>query len=143
MTIKTIIDIQEPVTKVFQGLLTPENMPKWIEGFEKLQPIKGKRPRKGSVSNHIFRDTKGKLIVMETVLNYEKDKKFEILLSHKNMETNQSFELHSQGDITRLILTTNTRLIPAFMGIFSIFMKSQMKKQQETDLRKFKKLLEK
>ncbi|MFT5833752.1 MAG: hypothetical protein ACI97N_001380 [Cognaticolwellia sp.] len=144
MIIKTVIDIRQPVAVVFKGLVEPSNMPKWIEGFQTLESVKGKRPRKGSISKHIFNDSKGRMEIQEEILKFDRNKKFEIRLSHKNMDTHQAFQFLNQGnEITRLILTTQTRLIPVFMGIFSIFMKSRMKKQQEADLKKFKYLVEK
>lgn len=144
MTIKTVIDIRRPVSEVFKELVNPDNMPKWIDGFVKLEKVKGRRPRRGSISNQIHKDAKGRMELKEEVLLFERNKKFEIRLSHKNMDTKQSYEFLSQGkSITRVILTTQTRLIPAFIAIFSVFMKGGMQRQQEANLMRFKKLMEK
>ncbi|MFK7949276.1 MAG: SRPBCC family protein [Saprospiraceae bacterium] len=144
MTIKTVIDIRQPVSTVFKELVNPDNMPKWVEGFVQIDKVKGRRPRRGSISNQIHKDSKGRMELREEILLFERNKKFEIRLSHKNMDTKQSYEFLSQGkSITRVILTTETRLIPAFIGIFSIFMKGGMKRQQEGNLMRFKKLMEK
>jgi uncharacterized protein YndB with AHSA1/START domain len=144
MIIKTVIDIRQPITMVFKTLVEPENMVKWMANFQKLESVKGRRPRKGSISKQIFKDSKGIMEMKEEVLNFEKNKKFELQLSHKNIETHQTFEFIAHDkEITRLILTNHIRLVPAFMGVFSIFMKGQMRRQQEADLMKFKKLLEK
>lgn len=144
MIIKTVIDIRQPVAVVFKNLVEPLNMVKWMANFQKLEPVKGKRPRKGSVSTQFFKDSKGAMEMREEVLGFERNQKFKLLLTHENIETHQTFEFLPQSeDITRVILTNDIRLIPAFMGIFSVFMKGQMRRQQEADLMQFKKLLEK
>lgn len=144
MVIKTIIDIRQPIAVVFKSLVEPANMPKWMANFQKLEAVKGKRPRRGSISTQVFKDSKGTMEMKEEVLNFERNKKFELQLSHKNIETHQTFEFIAQDkEITRLVLTNNISLVPAFMGIFSVFMKGQMRRQQEADLMRFKKLLEK
>ena len=144
MTIKTVIDIRRPIAEVFKELVNPDNMPKWIEGFQKLEKVKGRRPRKGSISTQVHKDSKGRMELKEEILLFERNKTFEIRLSHKNMDTRQSYEFINQGkSMTRVILTTETRLIPAFIGIFSVFMKGGMRKQQEANLMRFKKLMEK
>ncbi len=144
MTIKTVIDIRRPISEVFTELVNPDNMPKWIEGFVKIEKVKGKRPRRGSISKQIHKDSKGRMELREEILLYERNKKFEVRLSHKNMDTKQSFEFVSQATaVTRVTLVTQTRLIPAFIAIFSVFMKGSMKRQQEANLMRFKKLMEK
>ena len=144
MTIKTVIDIRRPVAEVFTELVNPDNMSKWIEGFVKLEKVKGRRPRRGSISTQVHKDSKGRMELREEILLYERNKKFEIRLSHKNMDTKQSYEFISQGQsVTRVTLITQTRLIPAFIAIFSVFMKGSMKQQQEANLMRFKKLMEK
>jgi uncharacterized membrane protein len=144
MTIKTVIDIRRPISEVFTELVNPDNMPKWIEGFVKIEKVKGKRPRRGSISKQIHKDSKGRMELREEILLYERNKKFEVRLSHKNMDTKQSFEFVSQAPaVTRVTLVTQTRLIPAFIAIFSVFMKGSMKRQQEANLMRFKKLMEK
>ena len=144
MTIKTVIDIRRPISEVFTELVNPDNMPKWIEGFVKIEKVKGKRPRRGSISKQIHKDSKGRMELREEILLYERNKKFEVRLSHKNMDTKQSFEFLSQAPaVTRVTLVTQTRLIPAFIAIFSVFMKGSMKRQQEANLMRFKKLMEK
>ena len=144
MTIKTVIDIRRPIAEVFTELVNPDNMSKWIEGFVKLEKVKGRRPRRGSISTQVHKDSKGRMELREEILLFERNKKFEIRLSHKNMDTNQSYEFISQGQsVTRVTLVTQTRLIPAFIAIFSVFMKGSMKRQQEANLMRFKKLMEK
>lgn len=144
MIIKTVIDIRQPVSIVFKNLVEPSNMPKWMANFQRLDTVKGKRPRKGSISTQVFSDSKGIMEMREEILGFERNQKFQLLLSHKNIETNQTFEFIPQSkDITRVILTNDIRLIPAFMGVFSVFMKGQMRQQQEENLMRFKKLLEK
>lgn len=144
MTIKTVIDIRRPISEVFTELVNPDNMSKWIEGFVKLEKVKGRRPRRGSISTQVHKDSKGRMELREEILLFERNKKFEIRLSHKNMDTKQSYEFISQGQsVTRVTLITQTRLIPAFIAIFSVFMKGSMKQQQEANLMRFKKLMEK
>ena len=144
MTIKTVIDIRRPIAEVFTEMVNPDNMSKWIEGFVKLEKVKGRRPRRGSISTQVHKDSKGRMELREEILLFERNKKFEIRLSHKNMDTKQSYEFISQGQsVTRVTLITQTRLIPAFIAIFSVFMKGSMKQQQEANLMRFKKLMEK
>lgn len=143
MKIKTVIQINRPIEKVFQYLTNARNMRLWVMGLQQVKPVKGRRPTKGSLSTQIFKDEKGLLEVKEEVLKFEKNKAFELQLSHKNMETTQSYTFTKNETGTRVTVNTYTRLIPAFIGIFGFFMKGQMRRQQETDLKKLKQLLEK
>jgi hypothetical protein len=143
MTIKTIIQIEAPVSKVFSSLTDGKNLKNWQEGFKKLKSISGRRPNKGSISKQVFEDAKGFMEVEEEILYYDRNKEFQVKLSHKNMLTMETYEFVNQGDSTRLILTTNIRLIPMFIGIFAPFMKPQMRNLQEANLRRLKRLLEK
>ncbi len=138
MKIKTVIQINHSTEKVFRYLTNSRNMPEWMMGLQKIKSVKGRRPAKGSISTQVFKDAKGLMEVKEEVVEFERNKTFALQLSHKNMETTQLFSLAANEDGTKLTVETQTRLIPAFIGIFGVFMKDQMRRQQEQDLKKLK-----
>ena len=142
MNFRSEITINKPVKEVFKYVINPKNLSKWVDGFEKFKPQKGKPRQLGSVGTHIYNDKDGKLEVREEVLANEPDKILKTHLSHKNMETTLTFRFLNQGDSTKLIAETKVRLKPFIFNLASPFVKTPMKKQQQADLDRLKKRLE-
>lgn len=142
MKFSSSIEINSPVKEVYRFTVSPKNLPRWVDGFESYQPKKGRNRGKGSTATHIYRDSAGKLEVKEEVLDIKPEKMFKTHLSHKNMETDLEFKFLNLGNSTRVVTDTYVRLKPAVFNLFSLFMKSQMKKQQQADLRRLKNAIE-
>ncbi len=136
------VTINRPVKEVYRFTVSHKNLSKWIDGFEAYRAVKGRNRSKGSKAIHVYKDAAGKLEVNEEVLDLIPEKSFVTKLSHKNMDTRLEFRFLDQGNRTKIIADANVRLKPPIFNLFSFFMKSRMKEQQQADLRRLKHLLE-
>ena len=142
MKFSSSIEINRPIKEVYRFAVSSKNLHRWVDGFETFQQKKGRNRGKGSTATHIYRDSAGKLEVQEEVLEIKPEKLFKTHLSHKNMETDLEFKFLNLGGNTRVVTDTYVRLKPAVFNLLSFFMKGQMKKQQQADLRRLKNVLE-
>ena len=134
--------IKRSVKEVFRFTISHKNLSKWVDGFQTYKSIKGRNRGIGSTATHIYKDSAGILEVHEEVLEIITGKSFKSRLSHKNMDTILSFRFLDHGDHTKLVVEAQVKLKPAIFNLFSFFMKGQMKKQQQADIRRLKHLIE-
>lgn len=142
MKFSSEVIINRSTKEVYRFAVSHKNLSRWIDGFESYKSIKGRNRGKGSTATHIYKDSAGKLEVHEEVLDLVPEKSFKSRLSHKNMDTILEFRFLDQGSSTKVVTDTHVKLKPAVFNLFSFFMKGQMKKQQQTDLRRLKHLVE-
>ncbi len=142
MKFSSEIIINRSVKEVYRFAVSPKNLNKWVNDFQSYKPIKGRNRKKGSTATHIYEDQAGKLEVHEEVLDITPEKLFKTRLSHKNMNTVLEFRFLNQGGSTKVVTDTYVKLKPAVFNLFSFFMKGQMKKQQQADLRRLKNVVE-
>jgi len=142
MNFKSEIIIHKHVNEVFQYVVNPKNLSRWIDGFEKFKTVSGKPRQAGSIGTHVYNDKEGRLEVREEILALEPRKSIKTHLSHKNMETTLDFRFFDQGNSTKIIVDTHIRLKPFLFNVASPFVKKPMKKQQLADLMRLKKCLE-
>jgi len=142
MKFRSEIIINKPVKNVYKFTVNPKNLFRWVDGFEKFKPLKGKSRQVGSTGIHIYNDKEGKLEVQEEVLALQVNKNIKTHLSHKNMETTLDFRFLDQGDSTKIIVEVKVHLKPLLFNIVAPFVKTPMKKQQLADLKRLKNFLE-
>jgi len=142
MKFSSQVIIRRPIKEVYRFTVSHKNLSQWLDGFQAYKSIKGRNRGVGSQATHIYQDSAGKLEVHEEVLAVIPDKSFKSRLTHKNMDTTLEYRFLDQGDETKVVTDTHVKLKPAVFNLFSFFMKGQMKKQQQADLRKLKHLLE-
>jgi polyketide cyclase/dehydrase/lipid transport protein len=142
MKFSSEIIINRSVQEVFRFTTSHKNLSRWVDGFQTFKSIKGRNRGEGSTATHIYQDSAGLLEVHEEVMEITSDKLFKSRLTHKNMDTILAFKFLNQGNSTKIITETKVRLKPAIFNLFSLFMKGQMKKQQQADLRKLKNVIE-
>lgn len=143
MQFQTSIIIKEAVAQVYQYTLNPQNMSKWVQGFQQFKTRKGRKRAKGSTAVQVFNDGGEVTEVQEEVLENITNQNFAFRLSHKNMESEVHYHFLDQGDrTTKLMVKAKVRLKPPVFNMFALFVKGPMKRQQVQDLAKLKKLLE-
>lgn len=142
MKFSSEIIINRSVKEVYRFTVSPRNLSRWVGDFQSFKAGKGKARSKGSSGTHIYKDSAGILEVNEEVIDLRADKFFKSRLSHKNMDTTLEFKFLDQGGATKVVTDTHVKLKPAVFNLFSFFMKGQMKKQQQADLRRLKNVIE-
>lgn len=136
------IIINQPIKEVFRFSTSHKNLSRWVDGFQTYKSIKGRNRGEGSTATHIYKDSAGILEVHEEVLEIVPAKLFKSRLTHKNMDTVLVLRFLDQGDSTKIITEAQVKLKPAVFNLFSLFMKGQMRKQQQADLRRLKQVME-
>jgi uncharacterized protein YndB with AHSA1/START domain len=142
MKFRSEIIINRPVKDVYKYTVNPKNLSRWVDGFEKFKPLSGKARQVGSVGILIYNDKEGKLEVHEKILALEFGKSLKTHLSHKNMETVLEFRFLDQGNTTKLVAEAQVRLKPFLFNLMAPFVKTPMRKQQLSDLKRLKNCLE-
>ena len=142
MKFRSEIIINKPLRDVYKFTVNPKNFSRWVDGFEKFKPLKGKPRQVGSIGVHIYNDKEGKLEVKEEVLALHHNQNIKTHLSHKNMETTLDFRFLDQGDSTKIIVEVQVRLKPLLFNLATPFVKTPMRKQQLADLKRLKNFLE-
>lgn len=143
MRFSTDIVIERPITEVYRFVLQPNNMKRWMKGFQEFRPVKG-RPRKtGSMAIQVFREPDDSTTeVREEVLNLTPNQSLQLLLTHKNMDSTVYYRFLDLGEHTRLRVDVSTRLKPRIFSLLTLFVKGPMRRRQQEDLLRLKKHLE-
>jgi uncharacterized protein YndB with AHSA1/START domain len=142
MEFRSEIIINRSVKEVFRFTTSSKNLSRWVDGFQTFRSIKGRNRGERSIATHIYKDSAGILEVHEEVIEIIADKLFKSRLTHKNMDTVLALRFLDQGSGTKIITEAQVKLKPAIFNLFSLFMKGQMKKQQQADLRRLKQVIE-
>lgn len=142
MKFSSEIIINSPTKEVFRYATSHKNLSRWLDGFQSFKATKGRNRGKGSTAILIYQDAAGKLEVNEEVLDVVPNKSFKTRLYHKNMDTVLELRFLDQGESTKVFTDTHVKLKPPIFNLFSFFMKGQMMKQQQGDLRRLKNAIE-
>ncbi len=145
MTFESSIFIQQPPQAVFRFVaLEPKQMKLWVKGFERYKAKGSSKRQPGSRGVQIFNDGGQRTEVQEEVLDLTPYELFRCVLTHRNMVSRQTYRFLDQGaSQTKLQVETQVKLRPALFNVFAFFVKRPMRKQQEEDLQRLKRVLEK
>lgn len=118
-------------------------MIKWETNFTGFQPIKGQRRKMGSTGHRIYHEPDGTITkIKEEVTETKKNELLAYQLTHANFMSYITCQFLDQGGQIMMIEDTEVTFRPRILNLIGIFMKGSMRKQRETDLKKFKQLLE-
>ena len=119
------------------------SMIKWETNFTGFQPLKGQKRKLGSIGYRIYHEPDGSVTkIKEEITEIKKNELLAYQLTHDNFMSYITCRFLDQGGQIMMIEDYEIKFSPAILNLFGIFMKSGMKKQRETDLQKFKNLLE-
>ncbi len=136
--------VKQPVEKVYSYFVRHQNLTSWVNNLVQYKPIsRGGRNKEGYKGTLIYKDTKGDLEVQEVVQVAETNKRFVVELTGEGMNSRVETKFLDQGEHTKIIVHTNTKITPWIAGLFALLMKGQMRKEQENDYLKLKEILEK
>ncbi len=137
-TSKVTITINQPVEKVWELFMDPDNLKKWLTGFVSAEHISGKIYETGSVSKLKFMESGKEMEVTETVLMAKPNQQYTIMLKHKTFETETDVRFNSLGQQTELIQTVQFSPKNFMMKLMMPLAKGEMKKRTADELFKFK-----
>ncbi len=143
MRYQTSITIEKPVKEVWKFFINPDNLPKWLSGFKKMEPMSGKPGTLGARSKQFYVYGGIKLELVEEITELAENEKFSSKLSHKDFDTSLSINFIDQGDSTKLDVNMEVIIKNPLYEMFGQMLNSQIKNRTEKDLAKLKELVEK
>jgi uncharacterized membrane protein len=136
----TIIDCSRE--KVWRAFDNPDNMGKWMQGFESFEPQSGTPGQPGAVSQVTFNENGRRMACTETITTRNEPEEFSGTYTGNgfcNSILNQFESL--PGGKTRWHSETDMRFA-GFMGLMSFLIKPMVRKRVAADMQRFKTLLE-
>ena len=94
---KVTITINQPVEKVWEIFMNPDNLKYWLTGFVSAEHIQGKYWKTGSVSKLKFMERGKVMEVTETVLTAKPNQQYAFKMKHKTFETETDIRFISFG----------------------------------------------
>ncbi len=134
--------IKKPQSDVFRYLTSPTKLTEWTQGLQSVKSVKGRRNQVGGKSKLLFKEGSTSFTVNEEVLVCKRHNAFSLLLDHKEILTTVDYFLEEADRGTLLTAKYNIKFKNLFNRIFGIFFRAPMKNQQSSDLKKFKKTIE-
>lgn len=139
---KVTITINQPVEKVWDKLMNPDNLKFWLTGFVSVEHISGERGKTGSVSKLKFLERGKELEVTETALTVKHHQQYTFNMTSIAFDTDTDIRLVSIGNRTEMIQTVQFFPKQFLMKLLMFFMKGVMKKRMQNELIRFKNFVE-
>ena len=118
------------------------NLPKWIEGFKRVEPVSGTPNTVGAVSNVYVEDQGQEMVMQETIMSVKENEHMAMNFTMDFMDMDYKMSFDEQGGKT-VIKSESTVKGNGIMAKSMIsFMKGSMKSQEDTNLGKLKALIE-
>lgn len=136
------IEIDKPLEDVYRAFNDPSNLPRWIQGLQRTEQIKGKPGEIGSVTKQIYLERGRTVEMIETITAHEPGKFFAGTLEAPGMNAALRVEFQDRGAKTVLRFSGDFEPCSFMMRIMLPFMKGVISKRQVGDLNKFKQLVE-
>lgn len=139
---KISIKINRPVEIVYQAYVDPDNMLKWSTDLEKFEIVKGKFGEVGAIA-HLHYRQKGRSNIMEDRLEYiEPGKKLISNVSGEGINVKVETTFNSLDGGTEIAILWNGKGTNFWLKILLPFLKGMIRNQAQSELDKFKKLVE-
>lgn len=143
MLIKLSVTISASPPQVFDIMTNTRLMKKWMLDLTSVKEINGNRSRPGHKSKLVFGTGDKALEVEETIVQIDKPKTLKLELFSRTMRSKQSFQLESLPENkTRINARIQVALRPVIIGFFIFFLAPSIRKQQEGDLKRLKRIIE-
>ena len=114
------------------------NLPKWIEGFKKVELVSGTPNTVGAVSNVYVEEQGQEMIMQETITSVKENEHMAMTFTMDFMDMDYKMSFEEQGGQT-IIKSASTVKGNGIMAKSMIsFMKGSMESQEDTNLGKLK-----
>jgi len=143
MLTQTTVIINKPVKKVWEFFKNPDNLKRWLGGFQRFEHISGTPGTAGAKAKHYFLERGKELVLDEEIMEVIPEKKFAGKLSSPMMVKTVTNYFNDLGnDQTEYSLSSDTQFKGFFWKQVGPLMKSEFKKRQEKNLQTLKQVLE-
>ena len=143
MLTQTTVIINRPIKEVWAFFKNPDNLKRWLGGFQRLEHISGTPGTVGAKARHYFLEKGKELVMEEEIIEEIPEKKFVGTLSSPMMVNTVTNYFNDLGNSqTEYSLSSDTQFKGFFWKQIGPLMKSEFKKRQENDLQRLKQVLE-
>lgn len=142
MRFKITIIIERPVAEVFRYTTSPAKLSEWMQDFQGIRPIEGRRSKVGGKSKITMKDARSSYSITEEVLVFERDQRFKVRLDHTEIITTIDYQFQARQKHTLLTAHYQVHFKNIINRIFGAFFKIPMKNQQKADFERLKTRIE-
>lgn len=136
------IEVERPLKDVYAAFNNPDNLPRWLSGLQRTEPISGRPGEVGSKTRQIYLE-RGRIVeLVETITAHEPMKRLSNELEGPGMLCAIHVEFVDRGDRTLVLARTELRSRSLMMSLMLPFLRSSVRKRQTADLERFKERLE-
>ena len=139
---KVTITINQPIEKVWNLFMDPNNLQHWLTGYISTTHLSGTPGEVGSTSLMKFLEGGREMEVKETVLQITPHQQYTFKMEHTSFENETEVRFISSGNQTEMIQTVQFVPKRFLMKVMMLLFKGAMKKRMESDLIRFKNFVE-
>jgi uncharacterized membrane protein len=143
MLTETTIIINKPVKEVWDFFNNPDNLKRWLGGFQKFEHVSGIPGSVGAKAKHHFLERGKELILDGELIEVINEKRITGILDSSMMLNKVTNIFNDLGnDQTEVTLSSDTQFKGFLWKQIGPLMKGEFKKRQEKDLQTLKEILE-
>jgi len=136
------IEIDRPLSEVYAAFNNPDNLPRWISGLQRTEPISGTPGQVGAKTRQIYLE-RGRIIeLVETITVHERMKRFAGEIAGQGVNCAIQVEFVDRGRSTLVVAGSDVRSRSIMLRLMLPFVRASIRKRQGGDLERFKSLVE-
>lgn len=136
------IVVNKPIEEAGYVAQDEERMGEWLEGFVKIEHVRGTPKTVGNVSNVYFTVNGKEMVVKRTITAIKLFESMESLSETDFMTMEYSVKMTAIGERTKISSHTRVKGNGLFARSLMVFMRGSLKKQEEMNLAKLKNTIE-
>ena len=143
MLTETKVVINKPIKEVWEFFKNPDNLIRWLSGFQKFEHVSGIPGTVGAKAKHHFLEMGKELVLDGELTEVIEEKRIIGILDSSMMLNKVTNKLNDLGnDQTEVSLSSDTEFKGFLWKQIGPLMKGEFKRRQEKDLQTLKQLLE-
>ena len=136
------IEIDKPLSEVYAAFNNPANLPRWITGLQRTEPISGEPGKVGAKTRQVYLERGRVVELIETITAHEPMKRFSGEIEGQGMSCAIHVEFVDRGRSTVVVARADMRSRSFMLSLLLPFIKGSVRKRQGGDFERFKRLLE-
>lgn len=137
------VTIGQPIDKVVEMFVNPDNLSKWMDGLESMEHMSGEPGEKGAKSKFIFKMGKREIEMIETIEVNNLPDEFTANYIAKGVFNSVTARFVKENENTTKYISENEFQFKGFMKLMGFLMPGAFKKQSMKYLVAFKNFVEK
>jgi hypothetical protein len=134
--------VDKPIEESGNVAQDEERMSEWLEGFKKIEHVRGTPKTVGNVSNVYFTANGKEMVVKRTITAIKLFESMESLSETDFMIMEFSVKMTAVGEKTKISSSTTVKGNGIFAKSLMVFIGGSLKKQEEMNLAKLKNTIE-